>query len=158
MLLCFNIFVISLPNLQRRHWHWEMFLFPSLAVLLFLRILFACTKQNSMDKRLVLMWKYWIPFRVVSCTCIFSWTNDLRYVIRVPWRYHFMANRWGNNGKSERLYFLGLQNHCSSDCSHEIKRRWLLGRKAMTDLDSILKIRDITLPTKIRIVKAMVFQ
>ena len=43
------------------------------------------------------------------------------------------------------------------DCSHEIKRRWLLGRKAMTNLDSILKIRDITLLTKVRIVKAMVF-
>ena len=43
------------------------------------------------------------------------------------------------------------------DCSHEIKRHWLLGRKAMTNLDSVLKSRDITLPTKIRLVKAMVF-
>ena len=64
-----------------------------------------------------------------------------------------MANRWGNNGNSERLYFLGLQNHCS----HEIKRCLLLGRKAMTNLDSILKSRGITLPTKVRLVKAMVF-
>ena len=55
----------------------------------------------------------------------------------------FMANRWGNNGNSERLYFLGLQNHCS----HKIKRCLLLGRKAMTNQDSILKSRDITLPT-----------
>ena len=67
-----------------------------------------------------------------------------------------MANRWGNNGNSERLYFFGLQN-CRFDCSHEIERRLFLGRKAMTKLDSILKSRDITLPTKVRLVKAMVF-
>ena len=53
-------------------------------------------------------------------------------------------------------YFSGLQNH-SGDCSHEIKRRLLLGRKVMTNLDSILKGRDMTLPTKVRLVKAMVF-
>ena len=64
-----------------------------------------------------------------------------------------MANRWGNNGNSERLCFWRLQNHC----------RWwlqpwlLLGRKVMTKLDSILKSRDITLPTKVCLVKAMVF-
>ena len=56
-----------------------------------------------------------------------------------------------------RLYILGLQNHCRGDCSHEIKRRLLLGRKVMTNLDSIFKSRDITLPTKVRLVKAMVF-
>ena len=72
--------------------------------------------------------------------------------------HNFMANRWRNNGNSERLYFLGLQNHTAvSDCSHEIKRRLLFGRKAMTNLDDILKSRDITLPTKIHLVKAMVF-
>ena len=59
----------------------------------------------------------------------------------------------GNNGNSDRLYFLGLQNHCS----HEIKKHLLFGRKAMTNLDSILKSRDITLLTKVCIVKAMVF-
>ena len=64
-----------------------------------------------------------------------------------------MANRWGNNGNSVRLYFGGLQNHCS----HEIKRCLLLGIKVMTNLDSILKSRDITLPTKAHLVKAMVF-
>ena len=64
-----------------------------------------------------------------------------------------MAKRWGNNGNSDRLHFLGLQSHCS----HEIKRRLLLGRKAMTNLDNILKSRDITLPTKVHIAKAMVF-
>ena len=56
------------------------------------------------------------------------------------------------------LIFLGSKITADSDCSHEIKRRLLLGRKAMTNLDSILKSRDITLLTKIRLVKAMIFQ
>ena len=55
----------------------------------------------------------------------------------------------GNNGNSERLYFLGSKITADGDCSHEIKRRLLLGRKAMTNLDSVLKSRDITLPTKL---------
>ena len=71
--------------------------------------------------------------------------------------HHFMAHRWGNSGNNDRLYFLGLQNHCRCDYSHEIKRLLLLERKVMTNLDSILKSRDITLPTKICLVKAMVF-
>ena len=68
-----------------------------------------------------------------------------------------MANRWGNNGNSDRLYFGGLQNAADGDYSHEMKRRLLLGRKAMTNLDSILKTRDIPLPTKAHLVKAMFF-
>ena len=69
-----------------------------------------------------------------------------------------MANRWGNSGNGERLYFLGSKITADGDCSHEIKRHLLLGRKAMTNLDSILKIsRDITLPTKVCLVKAIVF-
>ena len=68
-----------------------------------------------------------------------------------------MANRWGNNGNSERFYLLGSKITADGDCSHEIKRRLLLGRKAMTNQDSILKSRDITLPTKVHLVKAMVF-
>ena len=56
------------------------------------------------------------------------------------------------------LIFLGSKITANGDCSHEIKRCLLLGRKAMTNLDSILKSRDITLPTKVHIVKAMVFQ
>ena len=69
-----------------------------------------------------------------------------------------MADRRGNNGYSDRLCFLGLQNHCRwCDCSHEIKGCLLLGRKAMRKLDSILKSRDITLSTKVCIVKVMVF-
>ena len=73
------------------------------------------------------------------------------------WSHHFMENRWGNNRNSDRLYFPRLQITVNGDCSHEIKRRLLLGTKAMTNLDSILKSRDITLPTKVRLVKAMVF-
>ena len=68
-----------------------------------------------------------------------------------------MANRWGNNGNSVRLYFSGLQITADGDCSHEVKRRSLLGRKVMTNPDSILKSRDITLPTKVHLIKAMVF-
>ena len=67
-----------------------------------------------------------------------------------------MANRWDNNGNSDRLYW-GSKITADGDCSHEIKRRLLLGRKAMTNLDSILKSRDITLLTTVRLVKAMVF-
>ena len=68
-----------------------------------------------------------------------------------------MGNRWGNSGNSVRLYFLGSKITADGDCSHEIKRHLLLGRKFTTHLDNILKIRDITLPTKVRLVKAMVF-
>ena len=71
--------------------------------------------------------------------------------------HHFMANRWGNNGKSYRLYFLGSKITADGDCSHKIKRYLLLERKAMTNLDSMLKSRNITLPTKVYLVKAMVF-
>ena len=68
-----------------------------------------------------------------------------------------MADRRGKNGSIDRFYFLGLQNHCRGDCSNEIKRCLLPGRKVMTNLDSILKSRDITLLTKVFLVKAMVF-
>ena len=68
-----------------------------------------------------------------------------------------MGNRWGNSGNSIRLYFWGSKITADGDCSHEIKRRLLLGRKVMTNLDSILKSRDTTLPTKVSILKAMVF-
>ena len=68
-----------------------------------------------------------------------------------------MANRWGNSENSDRLYFGGSKITADGDCSSEIKRHVLLGRKAMSNLDSILKSRDITLPTKVHLVKAMVF-
>ena len=71
--------------------------------------------------------------------------------------HHFIGNRWGNSGNSVRLYFLGSKITADGDCSHEIKWRLLLGKKVMTNLDSIFKSRDITLPTKVHLVKAMVF-
>ena len=74
------------------------------------------------------------------------------------WSHHFMANRWGDNGNSDRLCFLGgSKTTTDCVCSHEIKRHLLLGRKVMTNIDSILKRRDITFPTKVCLVKAMVF-
>ena len=68
-----------------------------------------------------------------------------------------MANRWGNNENSDSLYFWGSKITADGGCSHEIKRHLLLGRKVMTNLDSLLKSRDITLPTKVNLVKVMVF-
>ena len=73
------------------------------------------------------------------------------------WSHHFMGNRWGNSGNSVRLYFLGSKITAVGVCSHEIKRCLLLGRKVMTNLDSILKSRDISLLTKVYLVKPMVF-
>ena len=69
-----------------------------------------------------------------------------------------MANRWGNNGTVRDCIFLGSKITADGDCSHEIKRCLLLGRKAMTNLNSILKYRNITLLTKVHLVKAVVFQ
>ena len=69
-----------------------------------------------------------------------------------------MGNRWGNSGNGVRLFFFGSKITADGDCSYEIKRCLLLGRKVMTNLDSIFKSRDITLPTKVHLVKAMVFQ
>ena len=73
------------------------------------------------------------------------------------WSHHFMTNRWGDSGNSVRLILGGSKITADGDCSHEIKICLLLGRKVMTNLDSILKSRDITLPTKVCLVKAMVF-
>ena len=68
-----------------------------------------------------------------------------------------MANRRGNNGNSDRFHFLVSKIPSDGDCSNEIKRCLLLGGKAMTNLDNILKSRVVTLPTKVHVVKAMVF-
>ena len=68
-----------------------------------------------------------------------------------------MGNRWGNRGNSVRLYFWGSKITADGDWSHEIKRHLLLGKKVITNLGSIFKSRDMTLPTKVRLVKAMVF-
>ena len=77
--------------------------------------------------------------KTMACSPITSWQID------------------GETMKTVILYFLGLQIPADSDCSHEIKRRLLLGRKAMTKLDSVLKSRGIALPTKVHLVKAVVF-
>ena len=68
-----------------------------------------------------------------------------------------MGNRWGKQWKQCQTIFLGSKITADGDCSHEIKRRLLLGRKVMTNLHSIFKSRDVTLPTKVRLVKAMLF-
>ena len=68
-----------------------------------------------------------------------------------------MTNRWGKKKTVADFISLGSKITADGDCSHEIKRYLLLGRKAMTNLDSILKSRHITLPTKVHLVKAMVF-
>ena len=69
-----------------------------------------------------------------------------------------MGNRWGNSGNNVRLYFGGAPKSLQMvTCSHEIKRHLHLGRETMTNLDSIFKSRDITLPTKVHLVKAMIF-
>ena len=71
--------------------------------------------------------------------------------------HHFMGNRWANSGNSVRLYLLGSKITADGDCSHGIKRCLLLGSKVMTNLERIFKSRGITLQTKVRLVKAMVF-
>ena len=69
-----------------------------------------------------------------------------------------MANRWENNETVRDFIFVGSKITADGDCSHEIKGCLLLGRKAVTNLDNISKSRDITLPTKVRLFKAFVFQ
>ena len=71
--------------------------------------------------------------------------------------HHFMTNRRGKVEAVTDFIFLGSRITADSDCSHEIRRHLLLGRKVMTNLDIILKSRDITLPTKVHLVKAMAF-
>ena len=76
----------------------------------------------------------------------------------MAWSHHFMGNRWGNSENRVRLCFWGGSKiTADGDCSHEIKRCLLLGRKVMTNLDSIIKSIDITLPTKVHVVRTTVF-
>ena len=67
-----------------------------------------------------------------------------------------MENKRGKGGYTDRFPLLRMNHHCNGDCNSEIKRQWLLGRKAMTNLDSVLKSRDISLLTKVCIVMAVV--
>ena len=73
------------------------------------------------------------------------------------WSHHFMGNRWGNVETVADFILGGSKITANGNCRHEIKRRLLLGRKVMTNLDSILKSREITLSTNVCLVKAMVF-
>ena len=73
------------------------------------------------------------------------------------WSHNFMGNRWETGETVSDFMFWGSKITADGDCSHEMKRCLLLGRKVVTNLDSILKSRDITLPTKVHLVKAMVF-
>ena len=68
-----------------------------------------------------------------------------------------MASRWVNNGNSERLYFLGSKINVDGGCSIKLKDTCFLGKKAVTKLDSIFKNRDITLPTNVFLVQAIIF-
>ena len=72
-------------------------------------------------------------------------------------QFNLQNSMMGKQWKQSQTIFLGSKITADGDCSHEIKRCLLLGRKVMTNLDSIFKSRDITLPTKVRLVKAMVF-
>ena len=84
--------------------------------------------------------------------------NIQKTKIMAIWSHHFMANRWETVETTVTDFiFEGSKITADGDCSHAIKRRLLLGIKVMTNLDSILKFRDITFPTKICLVKAMVF-
>ena len=78
-------------------------------------------------------------------------------IIGLPLRSWYLVNRWGKCETVSDLISLGCKINVDGDCSHEIEGCLLLGRIAMTNLDSVLKSRDVTLPTKVHIVKAMVF-
>jgi len=86
-----------------------------------------------------------------------AWNSTFRKPRSWHLAHHVIANRWVNSRNSDRLIFRGSKITADGDCSHEIKRRLLLRRKTMTNLDSISKSRAITLPTKVCLVKAMVF-
>ena len=73
------------------------------------------------------------------------------------WSHHFMVNREGNSGTVADFMFWGSKFIACGECSHEIKRCLLLGKRVMTNLDSILKIRDIIMPRKVHLIKTMVF-
>ena len=86
-----------------------------------------------------------------------EWRSEFSNYDRGIWSHHLMANRRGEVEAVTDFIFLGSKITADSDCSHEIKRCLLLGRKTMTYLDRVLKSKDITLPTKVHVVKAMFF-
>ena len=98
-----------------------------------------------------------IIFNVILCSLWASPFPEHRISTLYIWSHHFMGNRWETVETGSNFIFLGSKITADGDCSHEIQRRLLLQRKVMTNLGSIFKSRDITLPTKVPLVKAMVF-
>ena len=90
--------------------------------------------------------------------CVNQFLQYLYIYSEVSISHHDIGNRWGNSGNRVRLYFLGSKITADGDCNHEIKNRLFLERKVMTNLDSILKSRDITLPTKVHLITLWFFQ
>ena len=88
---------------------------------------------------------------------VYEWSSIRGSFLHLGDIWQHLKDRWGNSGNGVRLHFWGLKITADGDCSHEIKRHLLLGRKVVTNLESTLKSRDITLPTKVPLVKAMVF-
>ena len=86
-----------------------------------------------------------------------SWRSFLYSSSVYSWSHHFMANRWGNSGNSVRLYFLGLQNHCRWWLQPWKSKMLAPWKKIYDQVDSLLKSRDIILPTQVCPVKAMIF-
>ena len=93
----------------------------------------------------------------LSQTTTLSWQKGLEAMSHGIWSHHFTANRREKLEMVTNFIFLGSEIIADGDCSHEIKRCLLFGRKAVTNLDSILKSKDITLLTKVCIVKDIVF-
>ena len=98
---------------------------------------------------------------IMDVTIYLPLVNSLMYIQKTKIMASGPIISWEIDGETVEtasdFIFLGSQITADGDCSHEIKRRLLLGRKVMTNLDSIFKSRDITLPAKVRLVKAMVF-
>ena len=96
----------------------------------------------------------WVIYTSWLLWIVVLWTWICKQLFKVL--LSFILDRYPEVRSLDHI-FLGSEITADGDCSHEIKRRFLLGRKVMTNLDSIFKSRDITLPTKVRLVKAMVF-
>ena len=90
--------------------------------------------------------------KTVPCSFLHKGIVNMKHILLV-----LLAKRWGNSRNSDRLYFGGSRITADGDCSHEIKRYLPFGRKVITNLDSILKSRDITFPAKVHLVKAIIF-
>ena len=126
--------------------------------------------SSAFSKTSLIMWKFMVHVLLKTglenfehyftnmwdeCSCAVVWAF-FGIVFLWDWN-HFMANRRWKSGNNDRFYFLGLQHHCGQTAGMKL-RCLLLGRKAMKNLDSIFKSRDITLSTKVHLIKAVFFQ